>query len=149
MSKLFQRIIIAFDFQNHNQFSQILFHVTGQFLYPLKTSKNQNESNRPDVFFTKGVLKICSKFETDWFATLLKSHFGIAILLQICCIFSEHPFLRTTLDDCFYQRFSDVLKSYRKKPVVWNWFIYFTFFHRICSCIPLNCEMTKDINKIC
>ena len=30
-------------------------------------------------------------------ATLLKSHFSIVVLLQICCIFSEHLFVRTPL----------------------------------------------------
>ena len=31
----------------------------------------------------------------------LKSHFGMGVLLQICCKFSEHLFLRTRLDGCF------------------------------------------------
>ena len=34
-------------------------------------------------------------------ATLLKSRFGVSALLYICCIFSEHLFLRTLLDGCF------------------------------------------------
>ena len=34
-------------------------------------------------------------------ATLLKSRFGIGVLLWICCIFSEHLFSRTPLDGCF------------------------------------------------
>ena len=34
-------------------------------------------------------------------ATLLKSHFGIGVILLICCIFSEHLLLRTLLDVCF------------------------------------------------
>ena len=38
-------------------------------------------------------------------AALLKSHFGKGILLQICCIFSEHLILRTPLDGCFYMQF--------------------------------------------
>ena len=33
-------------------------------------------------------------------ATLLKSHFGMG-LLEICCIFSEHVFVTTTLEICF------------------------------------------------
>ena len=41
------------------------------------------------------------RFQQRCKATLLKSHFGIGILLQICCIFSEHLFLRTPLDGCF------------------------------------------------
>ena len=35
-------------------------------------------------------------------ATLLNSHFGMGDLLSICCIFSEHVFLRTPADDCFW-----------------------------------------------
>ena len=31
------------------------------------------------------------------FATLLKSHFGMGVLLQICCIFPEQLFIRTPL----------------------------------------------------
>ena len=34
--------------------------------------------------------------------TLLKSHFGMGVLLYICCIFSEHLFLRTPLDGCLW-----------------------------------------------
>ena len=34
--------------------------------------------------------------------TLLKPHFGMGVLLYICCIFSEHLFLGTPLDDCFW-----------------------------------------------
>ena len=32
---------------------------------------------------------------------LLNSHFDMGVLQYICCIFSEHPFLRTPLDGCF------------------------------------------------
>ena len=32
--------------------------------------------------------------KTHFFAILLKSHFSMAALLQICCIFSEHLFQR-------------------------------------------------------
>ena len=35
------------------------------------------------------------------FATLLKSHFGVDTLLQICCTFSEHVFSSTPLKCCF------------------------------------------------
>ena len=33
--------------------------------------------------------------------TLLKAHFGMGVLRYICCIFSEHLFLRTPLEGCF------------------------------------------------
>ena len=63
-------------------------------------------SSLPEVFLGKGVLKICRKFTGEkpmlsCFATLLKSNFGMGVLLQICCIFSEHFFVRTPLDGCF------------------------------------------------
>ena len=32
------------------------------------------------------------------------SYFGMGVLLYICCIFSEHLFLRTPLDGCFWRR---------------------------------------------
>ena len=35
-------------------------------------------------------------------STLLKSHFGMGSLLQICRIFSEHLFSRTPLGDWFW-----------------------------------------------
>ena len=38
----------------------------------------------------------------DFKPPLLKLHFGIGFLLQICCIFSEHLFLRTPLEGCFW-----------------------------------------------
>ena len=50
-------------------------------------------SSHPEVLLEEGVLKICSKFTREHpycKATLLKSHFGMGVLLQICCIFSEH-----------------------------------------------------------
>ena len=64
--------------------------------------------NHREVLLGKGVLKICSKFTGEhprWSAfsitTLFKSHFGISVLLQICCIFSEHLLLGTPLGGCF------------------------------------------------
>ena len=41
-----------------------------------------------------------------------KSHFGMDVLLQICCIFSEHLFLRTPLDGCFWY----FLNIFAEKP---------------------------------
>ena len=37
------------------------------------------------------------KFAALLHTTLLKSNFGMGVLLEICCIFSEHLFLRTPL----------------------------------------------------
>ena len=69
-------------------------------------------SSRPEVFLVKDVLKICRKFTGEHpcrsvisercFATLLKSQFGMGVLLQICRIFSEHLFLTTPLDGFFW-----------------------------------------------
>ena len=36
-------------------------------------------------------------------ATLLKSHFGMGILLKVCSVFSEHIFPGTPLGGCFCQ----------------------------------------------
>ena len=65
---------------------------------------NQKQSSR-------GVLRIrCSEnmkqIQTrtpllKFIETLLTLHFGMGVLLQICCIFSEHLILRTTLEGCF------------------------------------------------
>ena len=55
-----------------------------------------------EVFWGKRVLKICSRFTGEhscW--TLLKSHFGMDLLLEICSIISEHLFRRTPMEDCF------------------------------------------------
>ena len=63
--------------------------------------------NPPEVLLRKGVLKIYRKFTRELqcrscFSTLLKSHFGMDILPQICCIFSEHLFVRKPLECCFW-----------------------------------------------
>ena len=54
-------------------------------------------SSLPEVFLGKRVLKIWSKFTGEHpcrSANLLKSHFGMGVILKICCIFSEHLFIR-------------------------------------------------------
>ena len=70
------------------------------------SSLNQHlfRSSPPDMFLGKGVLKICCKFtgQQPYKATLLKSHFGMGVLLSICCIISEHLFLKTPLEGCFW-----------------------------------------------
>ena len=64
-------------------------------------------SSHPEVFLRKVVLKKCSKFRGEHpcrsaISIMLKSHFGIGVLLYICCIFSEHHFFRTPLGSCFW-----------------------------------------------
>ena len=70
-----------------------------------------NRSSHQKVFLGKVVLKICSKFTAEHpcrsvisktlIATLLKSQFGMGVLLYVCCIFSEYLFLKIPLDGCF------------------------------------------------
>ena len=70
----------------------------------------QLRSSHPEVFLRQAVLKICSNFSGEYpcrtaisiklHAVLLKPHFGMSVLLSICCIFSEHLFLKTPLDGC-------------------------------------------------
>ena len=72
-------------------------------LHLVHIHKESCRSSRPEVFLRKGVLKICHKFtgKHPCKATFLKSHFDMGVFLYICCIFSEHLFLRTPLDGCF------------------------------------------------
>ena len=66
------------------------------------------------------VCKLCK-------ATLLKPHFGMGVLLYICCIYSEHIFLRTSLKGCFWillerseQRDPEIFLE--KSGIVTKWF---------------------------
>ena len=76
-------------------------------------------SIHPWVFLGKGVLKISSKFTGEhpcgsaiyWNHTLLNSHFGMGVLLWICCIFSEHLFFRTPLGGCFCTMLTQFLQK--------------------------------------
>ena len=49
----------------------------------------------------KSCFKDMQQIYRSCFATLLKSHFRMVVLLQISCIFSERLFLRTPLGGCF------------------------------------------------
>ena len=42
------------------------------------------------------------RYQYSCSATLLKSHFGMGVLLYICCTFSEYLFLETPLSGCFW-----------------------------------------------
>ena len=69
-------------------------------------------SSSPEVFSSKGVLKICSKLTGKdpcrsgiliiCKATLLKPHFGMGVLLLVCCLFLEYLFSRTSLEGYFW-----------------------------------------------
>ena len=83
-------------------------------------------SSHPEVFLEKGVPKICSKFTGEHpcrsvisiklLTTLLKSHFGMCVLLWICCMFSEHLFLGTPVGGCFWIYRVDSDKPIKFKP---------------------------------
>ena len=71
---------------------------------------NSKRSSCPGMFLGKGVPKICSKFTEEHpcrsviLVKLSKSLFGMGVLLYICCVLSEHLFLRTSLEGCsWYQ----------------------------------------------
>ena len=75
-----------------------------------------NRSSPPEVFLWEGVLKICSTFAGEHpcrnvISIKLKSHFGMDVLLQICCIFSEHLFLRTPLEGCFWYNHRTIIRT--------------------------------------
>ena len=68
--------------------------------------KSSVRSRHPEVFIGKGVLKICSNLigERPW-RSRFQSYFGTGVLLQICCIFSEHLFT-----EVFYSRLANILR---------------------------------------
>ena len=79
-----------------------------KFLRAPNLQTNFVQTSPPEMFLGKDVLKICSKtpmpkckFNKLAYAILLKSHFNISVLHEICCIFSEQLFLRTPLEGCF------------------------------------------------
>ena len=67
-----------------------------------------SRSGHPEVFLGKG--------RTPENMHLLKSHFGMGVLLQICCIFSEHLFIRTPLDGCFWTSLLHINHAIPKEP---------------------------------
>ena len=66
--------------------------------------KFERQSTPSDLFLRKGVLKIYSKFTGEHPCPSVISiiAFWHDVLLQICCIFSEHFFLTTQLGSCFW-----------------------------------------------
>ena len=62
---------------------------------------NQIIFNKQQIYWRTFMLK-CG-FNKVAKATLLKSHFGMGVLLWICCIFSKYLFLKTPLDGCFWK----------------------------------------------
>ena len=61
------------------------------------------------MFLEKGVLKRYSEFTGEYpcqSVISIKLHFGMGVVLQICCIFWGHLFLRIPLEGCFWELFS-------------------------------------------
>ena len=76
-------------------------------------------------YYENGVLKICSKLQGNthavvW-ATSLKSHFSMGVLLYICCIFLEYHVLRTPLQESFWN--TNLRHSVSKKSVLTIWLL--------------------------
>ena len=74
-------------------------------------------SSRREVLLKEGVLKLCSIFtgeHTYRSVISIKLLSNFIEILYICCIFSEHLFPRTPLDDCFSTLLLMSLPSRRK-----------------------------------
>ena len=55
------------------------------------------------------------------FSTILKAHFDISVLLQICYIFSEQLFLKIPLNGCFCFRCFCITASFEKTIFLPSW----------------------------
>ena len=63
--------------------------------------KKKCSENMQQIYRTSISKYDFNKVALQRYKTLLKSHFGMGVLLQICYIFSEHLFLGAPLDGCF------------------------------------------------
>ena len=74
-----------------------------------------SRSSCPGVFLRKGVLWICSKFKGEHpcqsASSINRSSPWVFSCCIFCCIFSEHIFLRTLLDGCFWYKLVSALFS--------------------------------------
>ena len=81
--------------------------------------REYSRSSYLELFWGKGALKICRKFTGERpCKSVIKLLFGMGVLLYIkfaACIFSEHIFLITPLDGCFWYRLFSTLSS-----CIWN-----------------------------
>ena len=90
-----------------------------------------------------------------WFATLLKSHFSMGVLLKICCIFFRTPFPKTPLRGCFWpsQANNEVHKvkaKIRRKAITTNdtcQCILGTELQNISATAAVNVPALKDIKS--
>ena len=72
------------------------------------------QSSPPKVFLGKDASKICCKFTRHYpsqsmisiklLCNFFEPHFGMGVLLWICSIVSEDLFIRTTMEDCFWNQ---------------------------------------------
>ena len=104
-----------------------------------------HRSSASKAFLGKGVRKICSKFtgEQPCQSNLLKTHFGIGVLLWICCIFSEYLLLRTPLERVASEFSLQLINSklFMSTETLWyflyvireRWQTITFFFFNICS----------------
>ena len=60
-------------------------------------------SENMQQIYTRAAMPSVISIKLQSKTNLLKSHFSMGVLLQICCIFSEHLFLRPPLDCCFWR----------------------------------------------
>ena len=63
-------------------------------------------------------------------SNLLKSHFSMGVLLQICCIISEHLFL-TTLDGCLRSLLISI-KTFVSRSDIFDFHLWYSNFMEKC-----------------
>ena len=114
------------------------------FIHPHRSLVRIRNSHS-EMFLEKSVVKICSKFTGEQpcqsaISIKLQSNFGMGILLQVCCIFSEDLFLRTPLDGFFCRIMSRMwfcdhingwssLGALKRVPFLEEYFRYLKFLH--------------------
>ena len=102
-------------------------------LYNEETQNQKNWSSPPEVLLGK--------------ATLLKSHFGMGVLLQICCIFSEHLFLKTPMKGYFWKKQLSRGVVRFEKLLFWKIFVNFWGKHSLWRAISVY-NFTK-LHSVC
>ena len=101
--------------RKRNQETKLLFNKIIYFLAHVRKlvlllTNNIYGSIYPEMLLRKVVLKICKKctgehpcqsvISIKLLCNLLKLHFGMGVLLWICCMFLEHLLLGTSLGGC-------------------------------------------------
>ena len=124
-------IYFEFEFSIKWSFQNLVFHIK-LILYGNNLEKNGWKKLKKKLPF-RGVLRKRYSINVQYIykrtprvknnfskvtATLLKSHFGMSVLLQIYCIFLQQPFLITPLEGCFCLKKTWTILQ--KKIVFWN-----------------------------